>query len=510
MAPWARLLRRTPAWDFADTLLRGWAAGVFWDRPAVGLAVLLLVFLDPWAGATSLMASAAATAVAMALKIHPSLLKTGLYGLNGALVGLVATWYVPAHPFLLPVVAVAAALSVPLTSLWIGKVSIKTQLPVLTVPFLLVSWALFAALRPLEPALSSSLYYQLGWTSRLEGYIWDALPGDIILFLRSLSWLFFEDSAILGAAAFGLLVLRSRVAGLFALMGYLVGLTSARSLVPGIHAQAPLLEMVVAFNAAFIAVCLGGFFLRFTWTAAPYALLGAGVGSVVAVGLAPFAAAARLPLLNAPFLLVTLLFLALARSRPLNLRKADIEALPLDRVSTPESTLDLPWSRKGSGQLRLTLPFYGVWYVAQGTHGLLTHRGFGSHAWDFIVVDSQGRSCRGVGRQADDYYAFGLPVVAPAPGVVVSVRDHVQDNIPPEVNKKENWGNYVIIDHGGGLYSELSHFRRQGIVVKEGDTVSSGQLLGYLGNSGLSMEPHLHYQLQRGPATGARTVLAKF
>ncbi len=498
-----------PGWstarEFLDTLLRGWAAAVFWEHPAVGLGVALLVFLNPWAGGTALLASTVAIVVAMRLRTPPHLLKTGLYGLNGALVGLVATWYVPSHPVLLVAVAGAAALSVPLTSFWMNRVSAATQIPVLTVPFLAVSWLLFAALRSLEPALSSSFYYQFGWTVSLEGYVWGHIPWDIVLFLRSLSWLLFQDSAILGAAVFTLLLWRSRVGALLAFSGYLVGL----SIAAGLGAQAGL-KMLVGFNSALIAVCLASFYLRLTSPAILYSLLGAGVGSLVALGLSPLLARAHLPLLNAPFLLVTIMFVSLAGSRVLGLRKVGIEAIPLDEVGRPQTALDLPWSRRLSDRLRLTLPFFGVWYVAQGTHGLLTHWGHGSHAWDFVVADSQGRTCRGLGRKAEDYYAFGLPIVAPASGVVVRVVGHVPDNIPPEVNKKENWGNHVIIDHGEGLFSELSHFRQGAIVVKAGEQVARGQLLGYLGNSGLSMEPHLHYQLQQGPTTGAKTVPARF
>ena len=45
----------------------------------------------------------------------------------------------------------------------------------------------------------------------------------------------------------------------------------------------------------------------------------------------------------------------------------------------------------------------------------------------------------------------------------------------------------------------LAHLKRGSIVVKVGDNVKRGQLLGKCGNSGNSSEPHLHYHLQNSP-----------
>ncbi len=476
----------------------------------MGAIVLALTFLNPWAGAVALLASAAATAVAMASGVSRETLKTGLYGLNGALVGLVATWYVPEHPALLPVAVAVAALSAPVTSLWIDRVSVKTGLPVLTLPFLALSLLLFLVLRPLEPALTSGFYEQFAWTQRLEEHTAAALPGDLNLFLRSMSWLLFQNSVVLGIAVVALVLWRSRITALVAFLGYVAGLAVARSAGGGILAEMPGIEAVVGFNAAFVVLCVAGMFVRLTWLSVGYGLLGAAMASLLALGLARLFSHAELPVLNAPFLIVTIWLLALARAHKLNTGGALLTPVPLTVVSTPERTLELPWGRNAGDQLKLSLPFYGVWYVAQGTHGLLTHWGDGSYAWDFVVMDTRYRSCRGLGRRAEDYYAWGLPIIAPAPGRVVRVVGTVSDNIPPEVNKRENWGNHIIIDHGGGLYSELSHFRRKGIVVVEGQAVARGQLLGYLGNSGLSMEPHLHYQLQRDSEAGAKSAPAKF
>jgi hypothetical protein len=60
-------------------------------------------------------------------------------------------------------------------------------------------------------------------------------------------------------------------------------------------------------------------------------------------------------------------------------------------------------------------------------------------------------------------------------------------------------GNCVIIDHGNSEFSVMMHMREGSLVVKVGDQVKQGQLIGRLGNSGDTFGPHLHCQLQSGP-----------
>ncbi|MDP2954356.1 MAG: urea transporter, partial [Chloroflexota bacterium] len=249
------------------------------------------------------------------------------------------------------------------------------------------------------------------------------------------------------------------------------------------------------------------------WRSFLYTMLAAAAGGVVSAALYVLFRAFLLPPLAAPFNIVVLLFLLVPRIGVMDWRRYGLALVPIDLLGKPNAVLQWRGPREGWARdvkTELILPFYGTWHVSQGNHGYPTHWGHGSHAWDFIVMGENNKSHRGLGRECADYYAYGLPVIAPAPGRVAVVVDEVLDNIPPAVNEEQNWGNYVIIDHGNGEYSELSHFKEKGIVVKVGDQVARGQLLGYCGSTGHSEEPHLHYQLQAGDFVGARSLPAQF
>ena len=67
------------------------------------------------------------------------------------------------------------------------------------------------------------------------------------------------------------------------------------------------------------------------------------------------------------------------------------------------------------------------------------------------------------------------------------------------------YGRQVRIAHGGGLATSYSHMSR--MVVEPGAFVRQGQLIGYVGSSGLSTGPHLHYEvLQGGTAVNPMSV----
>ncbi|WP_440877599.1 peptidoglycan DD-metalloendopeptidase family protein [Thalassotalea sp. PLHSN55] len=107
----------------------------------------------------------------------------------------------------------------------------------------------------------------------------------------------------------------------------------------------------------------------------------------------------------------------------------------------------------------------------------------------FHPVQKRYKAHRGV-----DYAArTGTPVVAAGNGKVT----HSTYN-------KYN-GNYVFIQHGNGIVTKYLHFTKR--AVKAGQRVKQGQVIGYVGATGLAAGPHLHYEfLLNGVHRNPRTV----
>ena len=79
---------------------------------------------------------------------------------------------------------------------------------------------------------------------------------------------------------------------------------------------------------------------------------------------------------------------------------------------------------------------------------------------------------------------YGAPIYAVSDGTVTLA------------GRKGGYGNFVQINHGGGLGSGYGHMSR--FAVSSGSRVRRGQIIGYVGSTGLSTGPHLHYELYSG------------
>ena len=78
--------------------------------------------------------------------------------------------------------------------------------------------------------------------------------------------------------------------------------------------------------------------------------------------------------------------------------------------------------------------------------------------------------------------SFGTPVRAPADGVVL------------KAGFADGYGREIVIDHGNGISTVYGHL--SGFAVTPGERVRRGQVIGYLGDSGRSTGPHLHYEVR--------------
>ncbi|MBX7220978.1 MAG: M23 family metallopeptidase [Blastocatellia bacterium] len=114
-------------------------------------------------------------------------------------------------------------------------------------------------------------------------------------------------------------------------------------------------------------------------------------------------------------------------------------------------------------------------------------------AIDFLQVDEQNRSSvPAFSLQKEDYFAWGKEIRAVAPGRVVAVERELSDQEIGGRDANHPAGNFVVIQHGEKLFSVYAHMMNHSPLVNPGELVVAGQMLGKVGNSGNTSEPHLH------------------
>lgn len=88
---------------------------------------------------------------------------------------------------------------------------------------------------------------------------------------------------------------------------------------------------------------------------------------------------------------------------------------------------------------------------------------------------------------------IGVPVYAVADGVVVSVHDGEPDRNTEWLNQP---GNYVILQHAGGMTTRYWHFKNGSVTHVPGNVVEAGEQIGLTASSGNSTGPHLHFEVR--------------
>jgi hypothetical protein len=166
----------------------------------------------------------------------------------------------------------------------------------------------------------------------------------------------------------------------------------------------------------------------------------------------------------------------------------------------------------GGPAVRLAPPLKnGEFYVVNGGYSILinphlktlkreplrSYRGQ-SYALDIVKLNRYGFRAQGAWpRELAGYEIFGEPLYAPCDGEVLFTENRLPDQIPPEHDRDNPAGNFVYLKCGASGVL-LAHLMQSSVVVAPMDRVLMGQQIGRVGNSGYSMEPHLHIHAQRG------------
>lgn len=91
-------------------------------------------------------------------------------------------------------------------------------------------------------------------------------------------------------------------------------------------------------------------------------------------------------------------------------------------------------------------------------------------------------------------FHYGLDFTAPIGTPIYATGDGTVKNVIRSTSKSsKGYGNFVIIDHGYGYKTLYAHMNKY--IVKRNQSVKRGEIIGYVGNTGLSTGPHLHYEV---------------
>lgn len=122
--------------------------------------------------------------------------------------------------------------------------------------------------------------------------------------------------------------------------------------------------------------------------------------------------------------------------------------------------------------------------VIQGYDGKVSHSAWQSYSVDFNLPE-------------------GTEIFAARGGTVVDTKD--DSDIGGWDESFAKYGNYILVLHDDGSFASYYHLQKNGSLVKPGDKITAGQLIGYSGNTGRSDTPHLHFMVYRPIYTNEET-----
>lgn len=152
-------------------------------------------------------------------------------------------------------------------------------------------------------------------------------------------------------------------------------------------------------------------------------------------------------------------------------------------------------------------PLTGKFVVLNGGNSPFTNAHFRVHPQDFALdivgVNAVGNRAAlfSDSRDLESYVIYGSPIFAPCDGKVSAVVNDLPDYIPPDRDTENPAGNHVLIECEG-FEVLLAHMQQGSVAVNVNDGIMTGDLLGKVGNSGNTSEPHLHIHAERGGEPG--------
>lgn len=168
------------------------------------------------------------------------------------------------------------------------------------------------------------------------------------------------------------------------------------------------------------------------------------------------------------------------------------------------------------------MDLYRIQSPVKGEWSFMNPPGHHPDAKDFVAVNNKGTPYKRIKcirhllfkLSVTETHAWEREVFSPFEGTVIKIENTSQDKmglnifrdlftgliIAPRSGRKDIkyfLGNYVVLKSKEGIYALLAHLRKGSVTVSEGMKVNAGMLIAKAGNSGNTIQPHLHFQLMK-------------
>ena len=462
-----------------ENIFKPYSAILFLDNKNAGIIIALITFINPNVGIGALIAAVFTLLFAHLIGLKDEFLSKGFYVYNSLLVGMGIGYIFTPSIVSIFLIAVSSSFTF-LLAFGLNVLFKRYNLPILSLPFSVITILIY-----LSSLKYSALYSTIFDTHSLFDI---SINSHISQFLKSFGTIYFLPNNIAGAVLLLIVLYFSRIMFISAIVGFYFGIY-LHSLLIGSFEQA--LHYPYNFNYILVAISLFGVFLLPTLKNFFITLIAIAATVLIGDAIEILFNYFSISIFTIPFNVIVITFIFVLFIISYKEFNYNIKKTPEESLMHYLNTI----FRFGKYLPKVSLPFIGEWKVYQAFDDEWTHKGEYRFAYDF-VKEVDGKTFKNEGKYPADYYCFGQDVVAPVSGYVVDLRDDLIDNPIGEVDRVNNWGNYIILKSDEGFFVEISHLMQYSLKVKVGEYIKEGAVIAKCGNSGYSPQPHIHIQVQ--------------
>lgn len=499
-----------------QAVLNSYSLVFFSTNNLFALGLLAVTFFTPFVGLCGLAAVLLINAFAHIIGFDKEDIKMGLYGFNALFLGMSMGYEFNFNPSFVALFISAIVILLLVTVCFKYFLGIY-GLPFLVLPFIISYWIVSLSAANFDNItldeshiyiINESVINKESSVHQLLHSLDDLPLGTFILtYFKTLAGTFFQNSVLAGIIVALGLVQFSRIAFSLSLIGFACAYFFY--FIFGADVS-DLNHNLLGANFIFMAIAVGCFFIIPNIYSYLSVIVLTPIVLLTSLALTKILMVFQIKPYSFSFSIVTIGFLFALNQRLFMSYLTVVTHQYFSAEKTIYKYINSLQRFKNEHLYKLALPFKGEWNVSQGYDGTITHLGKWSKALDFVIKDEKDNTYRlpvsareNFGKE--HFYCYNQEVYAPYDGFVYDIINNVPDNDIGDMDTNNNWGNSIIINHLNGLYSQISHIKRDTFGVYVGQFVTKGTYLGLCGNSGRSPEPHIHFQLQTSPALGEVT-----